>query len=97
MRSTKGPMLWVHATVDGTSNYCSVAMRERETLEEAMGRGVCILLDEEGGGTYATEVWSETMDYWEAEAEPALMDGRIPGVKLIVQGTGINYPRRTRR
>ena len=81
------PMIWVHATIDGTNHLTSVVMREAETLEEAIGRGVVTILDEEGG-TYASKVWSETMDFYEVETEGPLMDGRIPGANIRVSGTG---------
>ena len=95
MRSTETPMIWVHATVDGTDHIVAVAMRERETLEEAMGRGACILLDEKGGN-YASRVWSETMDFYEVDAKPPLMDGQIPGAIVRVSNTGTTPPRNNR-
>lgn len=88
----KGPMIWVHATVDGIADFTSVAMRRRETLEEAIGRGAVILINHHGGN-YASNVWSETMDYYEVDAEEPLMDGRIPGANIRVSGTGTTAPR----
>ncbi len=85
MRSTEQPMIWVHATISDRQYLTAVAMRDGEMLEDAIGRGVCHLLDEQGA-TWATEVWSETMDAINVELESPLMDGRIPGA--IVHRTG---------
>ena len=75
-------MLWVHATINGEKLLCSVDMRYRETLEEAMGRGVSYLLVGRRA-TYATGVWTETLDAYNAEV---VMDGGIPGVRMIPTG-----------
>lgn len=72
------PMLWVHATINDKALLVAVAMRDRETLEEAMGRGVVYLLDD-SDGQYATDVWSETMDRFEMHRFDPLMDGQFPG------------------
>ena len=83
----EAPMLWVHATIDDAKDrLISVTMRDGETLEEAMGRGVCYLLDAHPTATFASNVWTETLDEYEVELEPALMDGRISGA--IVTQTG---------
>jgi len=85
---TDMPMLWVHATIGGDEDrLVSVAMRSGETLEEAMGRGVCYLLDVHPTATYASDVWTETLEVYEAELEFPLMDGAIPGV--IMKQTGM--------
>ena len=78
-------MIWVHARIDNHHHTVMVVMRERETLEEAMGRGVACLLDQEGGD-YARAVWSETANYYTVDPEPPLMDGQIPGA--IVSRSG---------
>ena len=78
MRSTETPMLWVHATINGEKLLCSVNMRREETLEEAMGRGVCYILDAEGG-SHATRVWTYTIDEYEFDDRGELMDGQNPG------------------
>ena len=76
--TTRTPMLWVHATIGGVTHKTSLLMRTGETLEEAMGRGVCYILDAEGG-SHAERVWTETMDEYEYDDRGELMDGQNPG------------------
>ena len=76
------PMIWVHGTTaDGVERKAAVVFREGETLEDAIGRGACYILDDENGSasTYLTGVWSETMDEYEYHRFSPLMDGSNPG------------------